>query len=245
MKQFLEILWIDYGLSKEEIKKAYHKKSMQVHPDRANGDEYKMMLLNTAYEYIIENYESYLNKQEIIEDNPLALFNEWLYIYYVLKDYELALNKFTKVIELDSSNDYAYYLQWLCLKKLWKQTEALKALKYFQNKNPRYLPVYYVIIDILEKKWDLEEVTEYKHLLQAYTPEKKINLSDLFIKPNENYQENIKTDNSSWKSKSNINFILFVLCIIISYFIFPELWEYLINVGKKLRTFTDSIFFNK
>jgi hypothetical protein len=35
-----------------------------------------MMLLNTAYEYIIENYDDYLNKKEVIKENPLALFNE-------------------------------------------------------------------------------------------------------------------------------------------------------------------------
>jgi DnaJ-class molecular chaperone len=37
--QYYDILGVDKNASKDEIKKAYRKKAMEYHPDRAKGDK--------------------------------------------------------------------------------------------------------------------------------------------------------------------------------------------------------------
>ncbi len=259
MQQFLKTLWIDYGLSKEEIKKAYYKKSLSLHPDRQNWDEQAMMILNGAYDFIMENFESYTNKtlENTFKQTANYFYSEWLYIFYVWKDYELALSKFQKTIELNSKHNTAFYLQWLCLYKLWNIIDALIILKKFQRENQKHSWVYNVIIEILEKRWDKEWAREYEKLLKKNTPQKKKNHGELLRELSATYAKKEMSEKQVFKnysqrnkpSTTNIDFdtignILFIVWIIIFFYFFPESWHYLIDIGAKLRTFTDNIFFN-
>lgn len=45
----LEILGLQFGASKEEIKKAYHKMAHKYHPDKKGGNEAMMKKINEAY----------------------------------------------------------------------------------------------------------------------------------------------------------------------------------------------------
>jgi translocation protein SEC63 len=50
-----EILGIAPGSSKGEIKKAYHKKSIVLHPDKETGDEQAFVLLTKAYKALTDD----------------------------------------------------------------------------------------------------------------------------------------------------------------------------------------------
>lgn len=50
-----EILGISAGSSKSEIKKAYHKKSIVLHPDKETGDEQAFVLLTKAYKALTDD----------------------------------------------------------------------------------------------------------------------------------------------------------------------------------------------
>uniref|UniRef100_A0A1I8Q6F1 J domain-containing protein n=1 Tax=Stomoxys calcitrans TaxID=35570 RepID=A0A1I8Q6F1_STOCA len=61
-----EILKIEPTASKAEIKKAYHKLSLVLHPDKETGDEKAFMMLSKAYQALTDevakvNYEKYGN----------------------------------------------------------------------------------------------------------------------------------------------------------------------------------------
>ena len=61
-----EILGIDTQTSSADIKKAYRKQSLVLHPDKPTGDEALFMKLNKAYEALTDptsrkNYEMYGN----------------------------------------------------------------------------------------------------------------------------------------------------------------------------------------
>lgn len=61
-----EILKIEPTATKAEIKKAYHKLSLVLHPDKETGDEKAFMMLSKAYQALTDevakvNYEKYGN----------------------------------------------------------------------------------------------------------------------------------------------------------------------------------------
>jgi DnaJ-class molecular chaperone len=62
MQQYLNILWIWFGLSKEEIKNIYYSKTKEILPGIHKwANQEKMMFLNGAYNYVIENFDDYIN----------------------------------------------------------------------------------------------------------------------------------------------------------------------------------------
>ncbi len=68
-KEYYSILWIDDDATADEIKKAYRKKAMEVHPDRHGGDKTKeaeFKKLNEAYSVLSDpgkksNYDQFGN----------------------------------------------------------------------------------------------------------------------------------------------------------------------------------------
>ncbi len=85
---------------------------------------------------------------------------EWLYIFYVQKDYELALEKLEKSLKLN--NDYlnTHILKAKCLEKLWKQEDALKEYDMIIQKNGDYSQAYYAKSTLLEDMWRYKEAKE-------------------------------------------------------------------------------------
>jgi molecular chaperone DnaJ len=55
MKNYYEILGLQKGASKEEIKKAFHKLAHQHHPDKKGGDEAKFKEINEAYQILSDD----------------------------------------------------------------------------------------------------------------------------------------------------------------------------------------------
>ncbi|MDA1024407.1 MAG: DnaJ domain-containing protein, partial [bacterium] len=51
-KNYYNILGIEKGASKDEIKKAFRKKAHQYHPDKETGDEAKFKEINEAYQVL-------------------------------------------------------------------------------------------------------------------------------------------------------------------------------------------------
>lgn len=247
MKQFLEILWIWYWLSKEEIKKAYHKKSMQFHPDRENWDEYKMILLNNAYKYIIENYNDYLNKVEDNKITYISIYNEWLYICYVLENYLLALEKIEKSLEMKSDYKEAIFLQTYCLYKLWRLKEAYKIITKLYMSNSKNILYYRLFESISIWLWDLkvlEKLEEYrKKNNKTFTNNKKYNWDDYYSTYWYSMKE-ITTEKLKWikenKEKSlDKNDNIFKYLIVITFIIIViwgclYWWLYLLNIIKWL-----------
>ena len=48
-QDYYQLLGVERGASKDEIKKAFRKKAQQYHPDKADGDEAKFKEVNEAY----------------------------------------------------------------------------------------------------------------------------------------------------------------------------------------------------
>ncbi len=51
-RDYYEVLGVAKGATTEEVKKAFRKKAVQLHPDKENGDEEKFKELNEAYEVL-------------------------------------------------------------------------------------------------------------------------------------------------------------------------------------------------
>lgn len=68
LKKYIDILWISYWLSLQEIQKIYKKKAMEYHPDRNHGfkeeTEKKMKEINQAYDYVKKYYDFYYSFKE-------------------------------------------------------------------------------------------------------------------------------------------------------------------------------------
>lgn len=63
---------------------------MAVHPDRNTNmlnSEKLMIEINCAYDYIIENFDDYVNNVKEIRETAISILNECLYIFYVQKIY--------------------------------------------------------------------------------------------------------------------------------------------------------------
>lgn len=76
MKNPYEVIGVNQGASKEEIKKAYREQAKKYHPDQYNNNplkdlaEEKMRELNEAYDYLMNNSEtSYTSSSEYSSNN--------------------------------------------------------------------------------------------------------------------------------------------------------------------------------
>lgn len=163
MQTYLTTIWIWYWLSKEEIKKIYREKAMAVHPDRNTNmlnSEKLMIEINCAYDYIIENFDDYVNNVKEIRETAISILSEWIYIFYVQKDYELALEKLEKSLKLNKNYLNTLMLKVKCLEKLWKQEDALKEYDMIIKNNVDYSQAYYAKSILLDNMWRYKESKE-------------------------------------------------------------------------------------
>jgi len=163
MKKYLEILGIWFWLTKEKIRSIYRQKAMDFHPDRnqryKDYFERKMMELNGAYEYIMENFDDYINKVYSIKHTYIYFYDEWLYLFYVLKNYDLALKKFDKSIELNQDFLYSHFMKAKTLEKLWYEREALIIYQEIISRDNTFYNAFIRIWELLKKDW-IENVKE-------------------------------------------------------------------------------------
>jgi DnaJ-class molecular chaperone len=54
-KNYYDVLGVDKGASKEEIKKAFYKLASKYHPDKKGGDEAKFKEVNEAYQILSDD----------------------------------------------------------------------------------------------------------------------------------------------------------------------------------------------
>ena len=72
-----ELLGVEKGATKEEIKKAYRRKSAEYHPDKTGGSMVKQSLLNLAKETLIdEEKRSHYDKTGTVEGRRLDIVNK-------------------------------------------------------------------------------------------------------------------------------------------------------------------------
>jgi len=174
MQKYLEILWIWFWLSKVEIKKVWRDKASRNHPDKhfSNKEMYerKMMEINWAYWYIMENYNDYVKKINEIRHTESYFFDEWLYIYYVLKDYELALKKFDKSLEINPKYVNSYFIKAKYYENISEYEKALSNYSRVLEYNPKYSNAYTSKLNLLHLLWRENEIEELNdvHLLNFW-----------------------------------------------------------------------------
>lgn len=241
MQQYLNILWIWFGLSKEEIKKIYYTKARDIHPDINEWiDEKEMMFLNGAYNYVIENFDDYVNEISSLKtDSALYFFNEWLIVFYVAKNYELALQKFNKSLEMDSNYADAIRMKWMALYRLGDPTESIGYLSDAIEKDKKNLLLYIELIEILENENRLDEAKKVRALMKENTPKARPNMKEKYAfyignsrsyigNPDKNWYTRESSIESNKKEMFNyykLGFWILVVSLVIYYYFGDEIIE--------------------
>jgi len=75
MKNYHEILGVERGASKEEIKKAYRRQAIKYHPDKNTEDT------TDAFREVTEAYNALTTerREPIMRANPFEVFNQMFY----------------------------------------------------------------------------------------------------------------------------------------------------------------------
>lgn len=238
MQQYLNILWIWFGLSKEEIKNIYYSKTKEILPGIHKwANQEKMMFLNGAYNYVIENFDDYINGVTTLrDDSALYFFNEWLIVYYVAKNYELALQKFNKSLEIDGDYTDSIRMKWMTLYKLGDPTESIGYLSDAIEKDKKNRLLYLELIEILENENRLDEAKKVKALLKENTPKARPNINDTCeISPYPNTYVKYSNTKKPWMEESKkeiikekfnyykLGFWILVASLVIYYYLGDEI----------------------
>lgn len=162
------------------------------------------MFLNGAYNYVIENFDDYINGVTTLRnDSASYFFNEWLIVYYVAKNYELALQKFDKSLEIDGDYTDSIRMKWMTLYKLGDPTESIGYLSDAIEKDKKNRLLYLELIEILENENRLDEVKKVKALLKENTPKARPNINDTCeISPYPNTFVNYSYTKKPWMEES-------------------------------------------
>ncbi len=73
VREALETLGLPPLVTREEIRKRYHKLVRDVHPDRPGGDAERMERINRAYETLmeyVENFRFRFDEEEMRHQDP-------------------------------------------------------------------------------------------------------------------------------------------------------------------------------
>jgi tetratricopeptide (TPR) repeat protein len=99
-----------------------------------------------------------------------------LIIFYVNKNYELALQKFNKSLEIDSDYTDSIRMKWMSLYKFGDPSESIGYLSDAIEKDKKNLLLYLELIEILEKEKRFDEAEKVKSLLKENTPKARPNM---------------------------------------------------------------------
>lgn len=222
MKQFLEILSIGYGLTEEQIGEAYYAKAKLIHTNSGVDDpERDMIMLNIAYDFLIDNYDSYINKN--IGNIALSDYYEWLTIYHSHRDYKYAYQKFEKALSTNPKNPAVLKMLWLTLYKLGNTDKAKRYLYNALEYDPKNRLLYLELIDIALEENTYGELEQLKKRMRENTPIHWHNFRDKFLHRRSDYSPvepytNMPTSRDI-RNKKNTNFykwgfwILFVVLL--------------------------------
>lgn len=104
-KMAVEILELCGNYNKDDVKKNYRMKCRQYHPDKLNGNNDKMMLINLAYDFMLSNIDIILNGRNVIinnivhEDNINVFYTD-SYAKYLLNKFGMDSYQYKKYIEI-------------------------------------------------------------------------------------------------------------------------------------------------
>lgn len=169
MQKYLKILWIWFWLKKHEIKSICTKKIIKFHPSKTISNkeffEKKMMELKWAYDYLMENFDDYINEKDQIKHSGLYYFNQWLYYYYIENKYDLAYENFNNSIKKKKDYPNTYLMLAKYHEKFWEYDKAIVSYDNVLKYEPNYKIAYMGKINLLKLTWKYKEL-EYSKLTE-------------------------------------------------------------------------------
>lgn len=115
IEQAMKVLGVNSSYCEKDIKKAYHKLSIQYHPDKPDGDAEKMKLINKAYSIITDSKRAGSNtdftqrparKTENTKNTICLTFSQLFDIEALNEVYGVNVNGAT--VKVDKSNIHKY-----------------------------------------------------------------------------------------------------------------------------------------
>ena len=184
MEEYIKLLDLPYEFNLSDLKKAYRKKVLQYHPDKANneaervGYEALMKKLNEAYDYLKDYLEHHDGKYSKANESTNS-YNDYstdntdnsAQEDYQEEDYQEENEQYTQEENYENIDYIGKIIDFY--KSMFNPIKVYKVFKEIYGKNPKYTIIAFIIALLFIPLWNKFTDIVYPNSSQTYTQESK------------------------------------------------------------------------